>query len=207
MTDTVYFRNMRPNRVVLQYADLRVVLERRGSREDSVSFPSESLNDSTIARWLRSGLIEQISKDAFLELASRIDAFDPNMRSENEPAILETLRKDPGLPMSQDPRTPTVIDTDKIDRTQLSPTIEYQNTPTSTNDEFNLAPQEVSAQDYHRGSTGRPANLGDSPNQALIGEGNTPNVVDLAGVMAEPATAKKKVTRKSTTPKKKSTKK
>lgn len=207
MADTVYLRNRRPNRVVLTHAGLRVVLERRGSREDSVSLPAEALQDATIARWLRAGMIEQISKDAFLELASRTDAFDPNTRDPNEPAIQTDIRR-AELPMSQDPRTPTVIDTDAIDKQYLTPRVEYVNEPDPTED-VDLSPQEVSVADYHRGNTGRPMNLGDSPNRDLIGEGATPNVLDLAGVTEEPAKAapKRTTTRKKTTSTKKSTKK
>lgn len=207
MADTVYLRNRRPNRVVLTHAGLRVVLERRGSREDSVSLPGEALQDATIARWLRAGMIEQISKDSFLELASRTDAFDPNYRDENEPSIQTDIRH-AELPMSQDPRTPTVIDTDKIDRSLLTPRVEYVNEPDPTED-VNLVPQEVGVHDYHRGTTGRQMNLGDSPNSDLIGEGSTPNVLDLAGVTEEPAKVapKKPAARKKSTSTKKSTKK
>ena len=52
--------------------------------------------------------------------------------------------------------TPTVIDTDKIDKKLLSPQIEWASPPEPTN----LAPQAVSVQDLHRGGvTGRPDNL------------------------------------------------
>lgn len=200
MTDTIYLRNRRPNRVVLRYAELRVVLERRGSREDSVSLPADALQDATIARWLRSEMIEQISKEAFLELASRADAFDPNTRSEDEPITATDIRK-AEIPMSTDPRTPTVIDTDKIDRSMLTPRVEFAETQPDTNEELNLAPQEVSVHDLHRGETGRPMNLGDSPNRDLIGEGERPNVLDLAAQLAakdeeESAPAKKPAARK-----------
>lgn len=215
MADAVFLRNMRPNRVVLQHAGLRVVLERRGSREDSVSLPVDALQDSTIARWLRAGMIEQISKDTFLDLASRTDAYDPNYRSDDEPAVASDIRH-AEIPMSDDPRTPTVIDTDKIDKSLLTPRVEYV-TPPEPSEDVNLAPQETSVHDYHRGSTGRPMNLGDSPNRELIGKGETPNVLDLAGATddgvgilkpeAKPAAKKKPTTRKKTTPSKKSTSK
>lgn len=202
MADTVYLRNNRPNRVVLTHAGLRVVLERRGSREDSVSFPAASLQDATTARWLRAGIIEQISKDAFLDLAARIDAYDPNVRSENEPTIVSDIR-DRDLPLIDDKTTPNIIDTDKIDRTLLSPSIEWE-TPPDPTPNSDLAPQEVPVRDLHRGvTTGRPANLGDSPNAALVGEGERPNVVDTTGDTKPKAPVKKKTTtRKKATPKK-----
>jgi len=152
-------------------------------------------------------MIEQISKDAFLELASRTDAWDPNARHPDEPAIATDVRK-AELPMSSDPRTPTVIDTDAINREYLTPRVEYVNEPEPTED-FDLSPQEIGVSDYHRGGTGRPANLGDSPNRDLIGEGSTPNVLDLAGVTEEPAKAapKKPAARKKATTPRKSTKK
>jgi hypothetical protein len=68
---TLYLRNRRPNRVVLNYAGSRFVLERRGSREDSVSLPADAAKDTTISRWLKQGILEKISKDSFMRLGAR----------------------------------------------------------------------------------------------------------------------------------------
>jgi len=168
--DTVYIRNLRPNRVVLQYAGLRVVLERRGSREDTASFPADALSDPTIARWLRQDRVEQISKDQFLDLSGRTDAFDPNNRSVEyredgkvkrslEPELYSDARE-VELPMgSERSDTPTIIDIDKIDKGLLTPRVEYRDevepTPKS------VSPTELDVHDLHRGNAGsqeRPTN-------------------------------------------------
>lgn len=168
--DTVYIRNNRPNRVVLQYAGLRVVLERRGSREDTASFPSDALSDPTIARWLRANRIEELTKDQFLDLSGRTNAFDPNTRSVEyredgkvkrslEPELVTDARE-VELPMgSERSDTPTVIDIDKIDKSLLSPRVEYKDevepTPRS------VSPTETDIHDLHRGDAGsqeRPVN-------------------------------------------------
>lgn len=192
--NVLYVRNLRPNRVVLTHAGLRVVLERRGSREDTTSLPEDARNEPIIARWLRAGMIEEVTKEDFLDLAARSDAFDPNLRAENEP-LTKSLRdpRTPGLPMSHDnSATPTVIDTDKIDKTKLSPQLEWVTPP----DRTNIAPQEVPLQDLHRGQgTGRPDNL-NSPDEVADQE-NLENV----------ATPKKVAPRKKSTTAAKSKKK
>lgn len=159
MAETIYVRNMRPNRVILLYAGLRVVLERRGAREDTTSLPADAKNDPTILRWLRAGMIEEISKEDFLNIMASTDAFDPANRDPNEPPVQSNVRRE-AVPMSPDnSSTPTIIDTDKIDKSLLTPRIDYVNKPEPTSD---LAPQEVSVHDYHRGATGRPANLAEA---------------------------------------------
>jgi hypothetical protein len=106
-------------------------------------------------------MIEEISKEDFLELASSSDLFDPQNRSEEEPQLKNNVRNPrvPQVPMSHDNSpTPTVIDVDKIDKKLLSPQIEYAETPEPTN----LAPAAVSVSDLHKGGvTGRADNLGD----------------------------------------------
>jgi hypothetical protein len=158
---TLYLRNLRPNRVILKYAGLREVLERRGAREDTTSLPAEARNEPLIARWLRAGMIEEISKEDFLELAASGDLFDPQNRSEDEPKLKNTVRdpRVPQVPMAHDnSATPTVIDTDKIDKKLLSPQVEWATVPEPTN----LAPAAVSVSDLHKGGvTGRADNLGE----------------------------------------------
>lgn len=157
MTETVYVRNLRPNRVVLLHAGLRVTLERRGSREDTTSLPADALNEPTIARWLRASMIEEISKEDFMNLAARTDAFDPNFRSPEEPELVSNV-KTKAVPMSPErSETPYLIDTDKLDKRNLTPIVEFKDPPTPTSDD--ISPQQVSIHELHRGETGRPANL------------------------------------------------
>lgn len=76
--DTLYVRNARPNRLVLKFNGLREVLEHRGNRKDSIALPGELREDSEIARWLRNGQLEEISKEAFLQLGRRSIDVLPN---------------------------------------------------------------------------------------------------------------------------------
>jgi len=71
MDDTLFVRNNRPNRVILKLNGLRHILERRGTREDSVALPLDQANrDPVIQRWLKEGRLEEISRDQFMNLAS-----------------------------------------------------------------------------------------------------------------------------------------
>lgn len=76
----LYVRNRRPNRVVIPAVagGPRHLLERRGSREDSVALPAEVENHPTISRWIKTGILEKISKDAFMRLGARTIDVEPN---------------------------------------------------------------------------------------------------------------------------------
>jgi hypothetical protein len=77
--EALYIRNRRPNRIIVNWAGTRYPpLERRGSRQDSLSLPAEAENDPVIARWLRVGILEKISKEAFMKLGSRTVDIEPN---------------------------------------------------------------------------------------------------------------------------------
>jgi hypothetical protein len=158
--DTFFVRNRRPNRVVIKYADLRVALERNGAREDSVALPAEARNEPSIARWLRQGILEEISKNAYLELQASLAAFDPNHRSEDEPDLVSDVNA-VELPLLADPRTPNVVDLKKMDPKLLSPRLQYLNEPEATDEpEYNDPnPKVVEVQDLHRGE--RPFVAGD----------------------------------------------
>jgi len=76
--DLVYLRNGRPNKVVFHYAGTRQPLEHRGHRGDSVSLPKDALQDATIARWVKQGQLEVISKEAYMQLGARTVDVLPN---------------------------------------------------------------------------------------------------------------------------------
>lgn len=195
-SDTIFVRNFRPNRVVLTHAGLRIVLERRGSREDTASLPAEALNEPIIARWLRAGMIEQITKEDFLNLSARSDAFDPNFRSPDEPEVVSNV-KNKALAMSPErSETPYLIDVNAIDKNDLSPAVEFKEKPEPTGDD--LSPQQVSIHDLHRGETGRPDNL------AL--EDKVASEENLREVSKPKATRKKPAARKKPSASRKSTK-
>lgn len=193
--DTIFVRNFRPNRVVLTHAGLRIVLERRGSREDTASLPAEALNEPIIARWLRAGMIEQITKEDFLNLSARTDAFDPNFRSPDEPEVVSNV-KNKAVPMSPEKsETPYLIDVQNLDKKDLTPLVEFKDPPQPTADD--LSPQQVSVHDYHRGETGRPDNLALEDERA--DQENLENVAKAKPVSKRKTTTRKKpATRKST---------
>ena len=74
----LYVRNRRPNRLVLKYNGLREVLDHRGSRQDSTSIPVEAERDPSIARFIKLGYLEKISRESFMKLAKRTIDTLPN---------------------------------------------------------------------------------------------------------------------------------
>lgn len=76
--EVFYVRNRRPNTVRFTFEGARLELKHRGHREDSISLPSDAKADPTIARWLRQGVLEEISREAFNKLASRRIDVTPN---------------------------------------------------------------------------------------------------------------------------------
>jgi hypothetical protein len=71
MAETVYLRNNRPNAVLVRWNGMKFAWERRGSREDNLPVPADLLDDMTVQRFLREGILEQISKEAFFDLGQR----------------------------------------------------------------------------------------------------------------------------------------
>lgn len=131
--NTFYVRNWRPNRLVFKYAGLKYVLERRGDRQDTVALPIDAQSDPTIARWLKSDMLENIERDDYIELASRV--------TEGPFGELRSRAKDIDIPIEN--RTsdqPTTIRTELIDsqewrREYLSPNLQFRNKPKSSADE------------------------------------------------------------------------
>lgn len=76
--DALYVRNGHPNRVVINYQGTRFPLEHRGNRKDSIALPKAAENDHDIARWLKNGTLERISRDAFMKLGARKVDVLPN---------------------------------------------------------------------------------------------------------------------------------
>ena len=130
---TFYVRNWRPNRLVFKYAGLKYILERRGDRQDTVALPVDAQSDPTIARWLKSSMLEDIQRDDYIELASRV--------TEGPFGELRSRAKDVDIPIED--RTsdqPTTIRTELLDnqewrRKHLSPNLEFRDKPKSSADE------------------------------------------------------------------------
>lgn len=75
---TLYLRNARPNRIVFNYDGVRYRLEHRGNRADSVALSIKAKDDPEILRWIRIGQLEEIGKEAFMQLGKRAIDVLPN---------------------------------------------------------------------------------------------------------------------------------
>lgn len=108
--DILYVRNCRPNATLIRVGTsgtgsvpMVYTLERRGSREDTVALPGEFRNEPVVARFLHSGMIEEISKEQFLNLGVRLS-------SDNNYHVKERAASEVNVPMADESsRTPTVI--------------------------------------------------------------------------------------------------
>lgn len=136
MADVLYVRNGRPNRLIIKHAGLKYLLERRGSREDTTSLPVEAENDPVVARFLRNGYLEKISKEAWMTL---------NAREEDTSYALNVRQaKDVNVPMGHAAsQTPTVIaDKDLQETAHLrTPDLQFAKT-VPTDVELGFAPAE-----------------------------------------------------------------
>jgi len=131
---TFYVRNWRPNSVMFRYSGLKYVLERRGDRQDTAALPVDARGNPTVTRWLRSGILEEITKDDFVELAARV--------TDGPFAQLRSRLKEFDLPIEE--RTgaqPTTIKTELLDNKEwkdshLSPSLKYMTEPLATSVEI-----------------------------------------------------------------------
>lgn len=119
MADVIHVRNGRPNRLIVKYAGVKFLLERRGSREDTTSLPAEAENDPIVARFLRQGFLEKISKEAFMTL---------NERTEDQRLALDVKRANEiEVPMGHAAsQTPTVIADKDLQETAHLRTVDLQ---------------------------------------------------------------------------------
>ena len=130
--NTFYVRNWRPNRVVFKYSGLKYVLERRGDRQDTTALPLDAKSDPTIARWLKVNILEDITKDEFIELASRTSdgPFTP----------LRSRAKEVDIPIeNRQSAEPTTIKSELMDNQEwrqkyLSPNLQYMTEPETTSE-------------------------------------------------------------------------
>lgn len=76
--NTLYVRNGRPNTVIFTAGGIRHKLEHRGNRQDSAALSEDASREPIVVRWLQSGQLEKISKDAFMRLGSRTVDTLPN---------------------------------------------------------------------------------------------------------------------------------
>lgn len=138
--EVIYVRNLRPNGLIIKLNGLKYpVLERRGARGDTMALPVEAENDPIVAKFLRTGYLEQISKEAFFELSSRTEdtRFPLRTRKHEHAATV-------AIPMnSESSAEPYVIkDKDLAETAHLrSPNLELERV-VSTDVELGFAPDE-----------------------------------------------------------------
>jgi len=127
---TVYVRNWRPNAVQFKHAGVKILLQRRGTRDDNVALPDEALSNGVIARYLRTGKLERISEEAYFLLASRDE--DEKMPALQQRKIEKVaINNKPTNPDSPLERTPTFVEA-YDNREVRSPNLEWETPPEPT---------------------------------------------------------------------------
>jgi hypothetical protein len=142
MAEKLYVRNRRPNRVILNYAGMRTVLERRGNRADSVGLPTDAARDATIGRWLRSGILEKLTAEQYHTLQSRTVDVEPTQFLKRP--IVQQQRMGQGLPMipaeSDGSKSPSQL-SDQTVRTGAVPGSDWAGDLMTTQEEIEQSPE------------------------------------------------------------------
>lgn len=130
MKMTVYVRNWRPNALQFKHAGVKILLQRRGTRDDNVALPDEALSNGVIARYLRTGKLERISEEAYFLLASRDeDEKMPALKTKKlEKVGINSKPTDPNSPLQS---TPFFVE-DFDNRVVRSPGLEWETPPEPT---------------------------------------------------------------------------
>ena len=76
--EAIYVRNGHPNRVAFVHAGTRIALDRRGSRTDTTALPKDALDNPTVSRFIKDGVLEKITRDQFMKLGARQIDIEPN---------------------------------------------------------------------------------------------------------------------------------
>ncbi len=148
---TLYVRNWRPNSLQFKHAGVKILLERRGTRNDNVALPDEALSNGVVARYLRTGKLERISEAGYFQLATR-------QEDEKMPALatkpIEKVKMDnrPSNPDSPLSATPTFVEA--FDNRQVrSPNLEWETAPEPTQPLYEGDPSDVLPQNDPFGLT------------------------------------------------------
>ena len=147
MSDILYVRNRRPNAVLVRVDGIKYTVERRGSREDSAALPGAWRNDPGVSAFLHQGILEEISKDAFMALGSRPEdtiVEDRQGRTRKVPGptdlpLVERAANEVNVPINPDDhRQPTVITDETLRKTAKlrSPNPEFAGEIPSTADDL-----------------------------------------------------------------------
>ena len=144
MSDNLYIRNLRPNRIVIKYskAKLRFHVDRRGTRNDTLALPIDAKTDADIARWLRIGQIEEITQEQYMELSAReVDGVEQRVDT-------DVFKKQPSVALPNrdyneelDLKMPNAIPKKLLDdmnfkKETMSPKLEFADEPLSTEEEL-----------------------------------------------------------------------
>jgi hypothetical protein len=140
--DILYIRNNRPNAVLVRVDGIKYTVERRGSREDSAALPGDWRNKPPVSTFLHQGILEEISKDAFMQLGSRPEEtiVEERGRPKRIPGptdlpLLERAANEVNIPINPDDhRQPTVITDEDLRKTMKlrSPNPEFAGEVPST---------------------------------------------------------------------------
>lgn len=134
---TLYVRNYRPNMVIVPYAGVRYKLERRGARNDNTALPIEAQSDPTINRWLRQGILEEITKEDFIELAVRDNDSEYKLKKPERIRIkIEEPQSATPTLITKDKDGKDILNDESVKRNIMSPKLEWETEPLSTSEEL-----------------------------------------------------------------------
>lgn len=161
-SDILYVRNRRPNAVLVRVDGIKYTVERRGSREDSAALPGAWRSDPGVSAFLHQGILEEISKDAFMALGSRPEdtiVEDRQGRAKKVPGptdlpLVERSANEVNVPINPDDhRQPTVITDETLRKTAYlrSPNPEFEGEIPSTEEDLAAIEEARRAAEAHPG--------------------------------------------------------
>lgn len=123
--DIIYVRNNRPNAVLVRVDGLKYTVERRGSRDDTAALPGDWRSKPPVSTFLHQGILEEISKDAYMALGMRPEdtIIEERGRAKKVPgvtdiALVERSASEVNIPINpEDHRQPTVITEENLRKT------------------------------------------------------------------------------------------
>ena len=140
MAGQLFVRNMRPNATRVKFAGVAQTLTRRGTREDTTALPAEAANDPIISRFIRQGILEKLSKEAFMALGERTEDTRIPTRSHRDVAEEVAVQMNP-----EDSREPFLITDESMAASKhlRSPNIEFAKPVEETDVELGFKPRPV----------------------------------------------------------------
>lgn len=146
MATPLYVRNLRPNAVLVKIGGLKYTVERRGFREDTVALPPEAREDPVVSTFLQRNILEEISKETFMTLATRPEntiTVGPDKKQRREdvlPLVPRKAETEVNIPINnpEESRTPFLITDENIrDSGKLrSPRPEFKDSVPTTEEDI-----------------------------------------------------------------------